>query len=50
MKKRQLPWLAGAVLSLACASLFAQTPAKHFPKPDRIRYDGYCFRLVVPSR
>ncbi|HEY8903574.1 MAG TPA: beta-galactosidase [Chthoniobacterales bacterium] len=36
------------VLSLGCASLFAQTlsgPVKHFPDPNTIRYDGHCFTI-----
>jgi len=39
------PLLACAALSLGGASLLAQTPTKHFPKPDRIRYDGHCFTI-----
>lgn len=48
MKTRYLHWLTCAVLSLVCASLFAQTPSgteKQFPHPDRIRYDGHCFTI-----
>ncbi|HEY8901619.1 MAG TPA: beta-galactosidase [Chthoniobacterales bacterium] len=45
MKTRRLPLLACAVLSVVSASLFAQTPAKHFPNPDRIRYDSHCFTI-----
>jgi hypothetical protein len=45
MKTRHLHLLACAVLSLGSASLFAQAPSKHFPKPDRIRYDGHCFTI-----
>ena len=50
--------LACAALPMGGARLLAQTPSgttKHFPKPDRIRYDGMqaCARpmlrhLVIP--
>jgi hypothetical protein len=36
------------VIWMCGASLLAQTPSsptKHFPKPDRIRYDGHCFTI-----
>jgi hypothetical protein len=37
-----------AIILFSSASLLAQpssTPTKHFPKPDRIRYDGHCFTI-----
>ena len=40
--------LACLAISMGCASLLAQTsssPTKHFPKPDRIRYDGHCVTI-----
>ena len=33
---------------MSCANLPAETPSsttKHFPKPDRIRYDGHCLTI-----
>ena len=33
---------------MGCANLPAETPSgttKHFPKPDRIRYDGQCLTI-----
>jgi len=40
--------LAGAALSMGCASLLAQTPAPsatRFEHPERIRYDGHCLQI-----
>jgi len=40
--------LVCTAISIACTSLLAQTlsiTTKHFPKPDRIRYDGHCLTI-----
>jgi hypothetical protein len=40
--------LACVVMLMSCANLTAETPSsttKHFPKPDRIRYDGHCLTI-----
>jgi hypothetical protein len=40
--------LACIAILMSCLGLLAQTPSsppKHFPKPDRIRYDGHCFTI-----
>jgi hypothetical protein len=42
------PLLACLAILMGCAPVLAQTPivpAKHFAKPERIRYDGECFTI-----
>jgi len=49
MKNSRLPLLlvcATALLgSMPLMSQTSSSTAKHFPKPDRIRYDGHCFTI-----
>jgi hypothetical protein len=42
------PLLACLAILMGCVPVLAQTPivpAKHFAKPERIRYDGECFTI-----
>jgi hypothetical protein len=49
MKKCRLPWVLACMAALlGNTPLMSQTPGgvgKHFPEPDRIRYDGHCLTI-----